>query len=51
VQSLEENLLISAEYYYNLGPRARKLANLLQATISQIAASSAGSAEVIIDGH
>ena len=29
VQSLEENLSISAEYYHQLGPRAKKLGNML----------------------
>ena len=29
VESLEENLNISAEYYHHIGPRANKLASML----------------------
>ncbi len=36
VKSLQENLLISAEYYHNLAPRARKLANALKAAAANI---------------
>jgi hypothetical protein len=36
VKSLRENLMISAEYYHSLVPRARKLARLLEAAAAQI---------------
>ena len=36
VESLSENLMISAEYYHSLVPRARKLARLLEAAAAQI---------------
>ncbi|MDG2460323.1 MAG: hypothetical protein P8M73_05525, partial [Luminiphilus sp.] len=30
VENLEENLNISAEYYHHIGPRAKKLASMLE---------------------
>ena len=36
VESLKENLMISAEYYHSLAPRARKLARLCEAAAAQI---------------
>ena len=36
VQSLEENLSISAEYYHQLGPRAKKLGNMLSNAYSML---------------
>jgi hypothetical protein len=36
VESLKENLMVSAEYYHSLAPRARKLARLCEAAAAQI---------------
>ena len=38
VQSLQENLSVSAEYYHQLAPRARKLAQLLNEASDKIQA-------------
>lgn len=36
VESLKENLMVSAEYYHSLAPRARKLARLCETAADQI---------------